>query len=65
MWDSVVVHCTTKGGRPLVRVLICNPDWDEPIEIARIRSEFTKRRRGKKSVEVQLRSPKSGARAAD
>jgi hypothetical protein len=39
IWDSVVVECSEgDDGRCTVRVLLCNPDWEEPMEIACLRS---------------------------
>ena len=39
MWDSVVVEGKEKqDGTFVVRVLVLNPDWDEPLQIACIRS---------------------------
>lgn len=39
MWDSVTVECTEEQDGTLVaRVLVFNPDWDEPLQIACIRS---------------------------
>ncbi len=39
MWDSVAVECTEEqDGMLVVRVLVFNPDWDEPLQIACIRS---------------------------
>ncbi len=39
MWDSVAVHCKEEDdGTLIVRVLVFNPDWDEPLQIACIRS---------------------------
>jgi len=39
MWDSVVVLCQEeKGGALAIRVVLCHPDWDEPREIACLRS---------------------------
>src|SRR5713226_2648220 len=39
MWDSVVVYAQEEEDGPLVvRVLVFNPDWDEPLQIACIRS---------------------------
>ena len=39
MWDSVVVHCDELlDGTLAVRVLVSDPDWDEMLEIAWIRS---------------------------
>ncbi len=39
MWDSVVVHCRAEDdGTLLVRVLVNNPDWDEALQVASLRS---------------------------
>lgn len=39
MWDSVGVHAEGQpDGTLVVRVVIFNPDWDEPLQIACIRS---------------------------
>jgi hypothetical protein len=39
MWDSVVVEGRTEqDGTLVVRVLVSNPDWDERLQIACIRS---------------------------
>ena len=39
MWDSVVVLCQGESGGALtIRVVLCHPDWDEPREIACLRS---------------------------
>lgn len=39
MWDSVVVEGKKEqGGTLVVRVLVFDPDWDEPLQIACIRS---------------------------
>jgi len=39
MWDSVVVHCDEQlDGTLAVRVLVSDPDWDEMLQIAWIRS---------------------------
>jgi hypothetical protein len=38
IWDSVIVRGDTKGDEITIRVLLCHPDWDDPQEIARIRS---------------------------
>lgn len=39
MWNSVVVHCAEEeDGTLVVRVLVSNPDWEEPLQIACIRS---------------------------
>ena len=39
MWDSVVVECREEGDALKVRILLCNPDWDGPRQIASIRSQ--------------------------
>jgi hypothetical protein len=39
MWDSVAVECREEqDGTLVVRVLVFNPDWDERLQIACIRS---------------------------
>jgi hypothetical protein len=38
IWDSVIVEASNDGDDLTLRVLLCHPDWDEPIEIACIRS---------------------------
>jgi hypothetical protein len=39
MWDSVVVLCQEEqDGALAIRVVLCHPDWDEPREIACLRS---------------------------
>jgi hypothetical protein len=39
MWDCVVVHSAREpDGSLRTRVLICNPEWDEPLEVANIES---------------------------
>lgn len=39
MWDSVGVYAEGQpDGTLVVRVVIFNPDWDEPLQIACIRS---------------------------
>jgi hypothetical protein len=39
MWDSVAVHCKEEDdGTLIVRIVVSNPDWDEPLQIACIRS---------------------------
>jgi hypothetical protein len=39
MWDSVGIYAKQNGeGDLLVEVLVFNPDWDEPLRIACIRS---------------------------
>lgn len=39
MWDSVAVESTAqRDGTLVVRVIIFNPDWDEPLQIDSIQS---------------------------
>jgi hypothetical protein len=39
MWDSVAIESTAEqDGTLVLRVIIFNPDWDEPLQIACIRS---------------------------
>lgn len=39
LWDSVIVHCEEdKDGTLTLRVIVSNPDWDQPLQIACIRS---------------------------
>lgn len=38
IWDSVIVQSSNDDNELTTRVFVCHPDWDEPIEIARIRS---------------------------
>ncbi len=39
MWDSVSIYATEdQEGNLVVEVLVFNPDWDEPLRIACIRS---------------------------
>jgi hypothetical protein len=39
MWNSLSVYCEQEAsGALLVRVVIFNPDWDGPLQIAAIRS---------------------------
>jgi hypothetical protein len=39
MWDSVTIQCRDEGGERTVRVLVCHPGWDEPLQVACIRSQ--------------------------
>jgi hypothetical protein len=39
MWNSVSVFCEEEpSGALVVRVLVFNPDWDGPLQIAELRS---------------------------
>ena len=39
MWDSVTIQCREEGSGLAIRVLVCHPGWDEPLQIACIRSQ--------------------------
>ena len=39
MWDFVLVLSDRKDGLLTTRVLLCHPDWDEPLEIAAVESD--------------------------
>jgi hypothetical protein len=39
LWDSVIVRCEEeRDGTLTLRVIVANPDWDRPLQIAYIRS---------------------------
>jgi hypothetical protein len=38
IWDSVVIRGDANGEELTIRILVCHPAWDEPQEIACIRS---------------------------
>lgn len=39
MWDSVAIESTAQqDGTLVLRIIIFNPDWDEPLQIASIHS---------------------------
>ena len=39
IWDGLLILANQQGdGTLLTRVLLCNPAWDEPVEIAAIES---------------------------
>lgn len=39
MWDSIAVYASEdQNGNLVVRVLVFNPDWEEPLQIASITS---------------------------
>ncbi len=39
IWDSVVVKCSEdQDGSCIVHVVLCNPDWEEPMQLACLRS---------------------------
>lgn len=39
MWDFVLLSCRAVEGQLTTRILVCHPDWDEPLELASIRSD--------------------------
>lgn len=39
MWDSAIVHCDEEiDGTLVLRILVSNPDWPEPVQIASLQS---------------------------
>ena len=38
VWDFVLVLADQKDNRLTTRILLCHPDWDEPLEVASIES---------------------------
>jgi len=39
MWDSLAIESTAEqDGTLVLRVVLFNPDWDEPLQIASVRS---------------------------
>jgi hypothetical protein len=39
MWESVAIQSTVEqDGTLVLRVIVFNPDWDEPLQIASVRS---------------------------
>jgi len=42
MWDVLLVRSEVANGISVSHVLLCHPDWDEPMEIARIESRLDK-----------------------
>jgi hypothetical protein len=39
MWHAVTIHCREEAdGTLVVRVVICNPDWEDALQIACLRS---------------------------
>jgi len=39
IWDSVTIQSREEGSELVIRVLVCHPGWDEPLQIACIRSQ--------------------------
>ena len=39
IWESVIIKCSEElDGSCTVHVLLCNPDWEEPMQLACLRS---------------------------
>lgn len=39
LWNSVIIRCDEEGdGTMTVRVIIANPDWEQPVQIACLQS---------------------------
>ena len=47
MWEVLLVRSEVANGISVSHVLLCHPDWDEPMEIARIES-------GSDKLDVQM-----------
>jgi len=55
LWGSVLVHCQDeKDGSLVAKVIVCHPDWEEPLQIAAIRSVATRERKDGPALEVDL-----------
>ena len=53
IWDSVIVQSSNDDKGFVIRVLICHPDWDEPIEVACIRSARDTAKHGQPIVDLE------------
>jgi len=40
VWDSVTIRCREEGSDLAIRVLVCHPGWDEPLQVVCIRSAW-------------------------
>lgn len=39
IWDSLVVECKEQAdGTLTVEIVVCHPDWDEPVRVASVES---------------------------
>ena len=38
MWESVLVLTDAREDRLITRLMVCHPDWDQPLEIAFLES---------------------------
>ena len=55
LWGSVLVHCQDeKDGSLVAKVIVCHPDWEEPLQIAAIRSVATSKTNGGPVLQVDL-----------
>ncbi len=55
LWGSVLVHCQDEQDGSLVaKVIVCHPDWEEPLQIAAIRSIATSESKDGPVLEVDL-----------
>src|SRR5713101_125214 len=52
MWDSVTIQCREEGSKLAIRVLVCHPGWDEPLQVACIRSQSRIPGRGGEILQV-------------
>jgi len=55
LWGSVLVHCQDeKDGSLVAKIIVCHPDWEEPLQIAAIRSIVTTESNDGPVLEVDL-----------
>lgn len=56
MWDSVIVRCDEGAdGSLTANVIVCHPDWDEPLQIASIQSRPQNGARHAPILEVDMK----------
>ena len=57
IWDSVIIRCSEEpDGSCTVNVLLCNPDWEEPMHLACLRSSPDTCSRNQVSLFCHLRT---------
>ena len=55
LWSSVLIHCEEmEDGSLVAKVIVCHPDWEEPLQIAAIRSVATSESNDGPGLEVDL-----------
>jgi len=56
LWGSVLVHCQDeKDGSLVAKVIVCHPDWEEPLQIAAIKSVATSESNARPVLQVDLK----------